>query len=803
MEKEIVDRLTLEEKASLCSGMDFWHTRAVDRLDLPSVLLTDGPHGLRKQKGQYEGFSTDSYESTCFPTASCLASSWDRELLREVGEALGEECLEQDVCVLLGPGANIKRSPLCGRNFEYFSEDPVLSGELAAALIQGIQSRGAGASLKHFAVNNQETGRMTIDAIVDERALREIYLAGFERAVKKGKPHTVMCSYNKINGTYGSQNELLLTKILREEWGFDGVVVSDWGAVSDRVAALKAGLDLEMPGPCPENEKKIVDAVKSGELDEAVLDEAAARIIKLVLRYKSNSKDNYTFDREAHHRLAVRAAAESAVLLKNEGGILPLKKGMSVALIGEFAKHPRYQGAGSSLVKPFQLDNAYDAAMRLSCRSSITYSRGYDIRSDRPDEKLIEEACSAAKSADVAVIMAGLTDDYESEGFDRTHMRMPASHNRLISEVAKANPNVVVVLCNGSPVEMPWIDDVRAVLEMYLSGEGGGTALWQLLYGEANPCGKLAETFPVKLEDCPSTPWFPMGPKAVEYRESIYVGYRYYDRAGVKPLFPFGHGLSYTKFEYSDLVVEPDRMADGGTLSVSFRIRNAGSTAGKETAQVYVRDVESTVFRPDRELKEFVKVSLEPGEEKVVRLQLDKRAFAFYDTQSKDWKVEPGEFEILVGASSRDIRLKARVYVESRDEANTVAWNKRELLPSYYSPKPGWNIPKEEFEALYGRKVVHPPVPRKGTFTADSTISEVSQVFAGRVFRRILMREIRKACRNQDEKTARMTMRSFDGMPLRQLCQNTGGKISHKAISGLVMIFNGKLIKGLSRIMSR
>lgn len=800
--KEIIDSLTLEEKASLCSGKDFWHTEAIDRVGLPSVMLTDGPHGLRKQK-QSKDFSGGSYEATCFPTASCLASSWDRELLHQVGEALGEECLEQDVGVLLGPGANIKRSPLCGRNFEYFSEDPFLAGELASALIQGVQSKGVGTSLKHFAVNNQESNRMTIDAFVDERAFREIYLAGFERAVKKAKPKTVMCAYNRINGTYASQNRLLLTQILRDEWGFGGVVVSDWGAVSDRVAALKAGLDLEMPGPCRENDQAIVNAVRAGELDESVLDEAVARLLRLIFQYQSNRVDNYRYDRDAHHELAVKAACEGAVLLKNEDGILPLRRGMRIALIGEFAKHPRYQGAGSSLVNPWRLDNAYDQGMQLSCHSAMTYSRGYDIHSDQPNQALIEEACEAARSADVAVILAGLTDDYESEGFDRTHMKMPPSHNVLIEEVAKANPNVVVVLCNGSPVEMPWIDQAKAVLELYLSGQGGGTALWRLLYGEANPCGKLAESFPEKLEDCPATAWFPMGPTGVEYRESIYVGYRFYDKAGVKPLFPFGHGLSYTSFEYSDLVLDPVTMTDKDILNISVKIKNTGGMAGKEVVQVYVRDVESTIFRPDRELKEFAKVSLEPGEEKVVRFQLDRRAFAFYDIQSKDWRVESGEFEILVGSSSRDIRLAGRVHIESRDEANLAVWDKRQLLPSYYDPKPGCPIPKDEFDALYGKPVVLPPLHRKGTFTYDSTISEIRQVLPGRIFYRSLMRSARKIYGALDEKTMRMMMRSMDEMPLRQLCQNTGGRISHKTIDGLVLLFNGKWLKGLARMLSR
>lgn len=800
--REIINRLTLQEKASLCSGEDFWHTKGIDRVGLPSVMLTDGPHGLRKQK-QSKDFSGGSYEATCFPTASCLASSWDRDLLRQVGEALGEECLQEDVGVLLGPGANIKRSPLCGRNFEYFSEDPFLSGELAGALIQGVQSKGVGTSLKHFAVNNQESNRMTIDAFVDERAMREIYLAGFERAVKKANPRTVMCAYNRVNGTYASQSHLLLTRILREEWGYDGVVVSDWGAVSDRVAALKAGLDLEMPGVFRENDQVIVDAVRSGELDESVLDEAVARLVKLILQYKANRADGYRFDREAHHQLAIKAACEGAVLLKNEDGILPLKKRARIALIGEFAKHPRYQGAGSSLVNPWRLDNAYDQAMKLPNHSDIIYARGYDILSDEPDRQLIDEACNAARTADVAVILAGLTDDYESEGFDRTHMRMPPAHNLLIEEVARANPNVVVVLCNGAPVEMPWIKSAKAVLELYLSGQGGGTALWRLLYGEANPCGKLAETFPEKLEDCPSTAWFPMGPKGVEYRESIYVGYRFFDKADVKPLFPFGHGLSYTTFEYSDLVLEPETMDENGILSIRFKIRNTGTMAGKEIVQVYVRDVESAIFRPIKELKEFAKVSLEPGEEKEVGFQLDKRAFAFYDTQLQDWRVETGEFEILVGASSRDIRLSARVWIEAGAGMNSSVWDKRNLLPSYYAPKPGCDIPKHEFDTLYGKPVVHPPLHRKGMFNHDSTISEIRQVPAGRIFYRILMRAAKKMNREMDEKTLRMMMKSIEEIPLRQLAQNTGGRIGRNMIDGLILLCNGKWLKGLAKMILR
>lgn len=800
--RRIIEGLSLEEKAALCVGRDFWHTIGIERFDIPSIMMTDGPHGLRKMKENGD-LAGRSHEATCFPTASCLAASWDRELLREVGEALGEECLQEGVGVLLGPGANIKRSPLCGRNFEYYSEDPYITGEMAASLIQGVQSKGIGTSLKHYAVNNQETLRMTIDAFVDERALREIYLAGFEKAVKQALPWTVMCSYNRVNGTYASENPVLLTDILRKEWQFQGIVVSDWGAVNERDTGLMAGLELEMPGPSLYNRDLIVEAVKSGRMDEAVLDDAVARLLELILKCKANSKPGYRFDKDAHHRLAVRAATEGAVLLKNDGPLLPLDKSKKVALIGEFAKLPRYQGAGSSLVNPLNLESAYDVAMASENHAMITYARGYDADSDEADQTLIDEACEAASSADVAIIMAGLPDAYESEGFDRDHMKMPPSHNELIMRVAKVNPNVVVVLCNGSPVEMPWVNDVKAILEAYLAGQGGGSALWKLLYGEVNPSGKLAETFPEKLEDCPATPYFPMGPTGVEYRESIYVGYRFYDKAGAKVLFPFGHGLSYTRFEYGGLRLDKERMTDSETLSVYFTVKNVGERAGSEIAQVYVRDTESSIFRPDKELKEFARISLEPGEEKEVMVTLDKRAFAYYNTALKDWQVETGAFEILVGASSRDIRLSARIEVVSSGDFDEKANDRRAELPGYYSPNPGWSIKKEEFERLYGKPVEHAPTGRRGTFTVNSTLAEVKRVLPGRIFYNIVIRITRKNVGNTGEKMLRMIMKSMDGTPLRQLVVYSGGKFSRRMVDGWILIFNGKFFKGIAKLITK
>lgn len=506
----ILKELTLEEKASFCSGVDFWYLKDLKRLSIPSIMVADGPHGLRKQENaeNHIGFN-QSIPATCFPTAVGLAATWNSSLINEVGKALGEECQMQGVSVLLGPAVNIKRSPLCGRNFEYFSEDPYLTGELASAMINGIQSVGIGTSIKHFAANNQEANRMTIDTLVDERAFREIYLSAFETSVKKAHPWTIMASYNKVNGTYACENEKLLTDILRKEWGFDGVIVSDWGAVNDRVLGLKSGLDLEMPGNGGMNNKVIVKAVRDGSISEKILDNTVKRLLTLIYKAADNKKENFIFDQMAHHALARKAAAESMVLLKNENNILPLKGEGKIALIGEFAKNPRYQGAGSSLVNPVQLENAYDCAKELF-GDRLSYAKGYNIKTDTVDLELINEAVELAKKSDIVIIMAGLTADYESEGFDRMHINMPESHNKLIDSVSKNTSNVIVVLNNGSPVEMPWIDNVSSVIEAYLPGEAGGRAIWDVLLGNVNPSGRLAESFPLKLDDYIASQYFPM-----------------------------------------------------------------------------------------------------------------------------------------------------------------------------------------------------------------------------------------------------------------------------------------------------
>ncbi|MCC8023536.1 MAG: glycoside hydrolase family 3 C-terminal domain-containing protein, partial [Clostridiales bacterium] len=604
--KDLVSRMTLEEKASLCSGKDFWHLKGVERLGLSSVMVTDGPHGLRKQAGESDHLGiNDSVKATCFPTASATACSFDPELMREIGAALGEECRQEDVAVILGPGANIKRSPLCGRNFEYISEDPYVTGEMAAALISGIQSQGIGTSMKHYAANSQETRRMSTDSVVDERALREIYLTGFETAVKKAQPWTLMCAYNKLDGTYLSNNKRLLTDILREEWGFEGLVMTDWGAMDDRVKGVEAGLDLEMPASGGFTDTQIVEAVRAGKLSEAALDRAVERITALILRCQEGRQAGYRYDRDAHHALARRAAAQSTVLLKNEGGLLPLAGNARIAVIGQFAKTPRYQGAGSSKIEPTRLDNAWDALAQTALEAE--YAPGYNLGKERQDAAALRAgACKAARDKDVVVLFAGLPDAYESEGFDRDTLEMPQEHVDLIEAVAAENPNVVVVLQCGAPVEMDWADRVKGIVLSYLGGQAGGSGCVDVLTGKVNPGGKLAETFPYHLSDTPSFRYFPGYSKSVEYRESLYVGYRYYDAADKAVRYPFGYGLSYTTFEYSNLKLgAAEYEPGGGTLAVSFTVTNTGTVPGAEVAQIYVRLEKSRIFRAKRELKGF------------------------------------------------------------------------------------------------------------------------------------------------------------------------------------------------------
>jgi len=670
--KALISQMTLEEKAGLCSGDDFWHTKAVERLGIPRTMVSDGPHGLRKQSDAADHLGiNDSIKAVCFPTACATAASFDPEMIRKMGEAIGDSCQHERLSVVLGPAVNIKRSPLCGRNFEYFSEDPYLAGAMATAIIQGIQSRNVGTSIKHFALNSQEHRRMSSSSDADERTIREIYFPAFEQAVKEAQPWTVMCSYNRINGVYASENPWLLTDVLRKEWGFEGYVMSDWGAVSDRAAGIAAGLDLEMPASGGVNDRKIAEAVRAGKLDEKLVDLACERILNIVFRTLENAKPETPWDLEAQHAQAADIAAECMVLLKNEDGILPLAKEDEIAFIGEFAEKPRIQGGGSSHINCFKTVSAVEAAKGLK----VTYARGYDVAADDAPEEMIAEAVKAAKAAKAAVIFAGLPDSYESEGYDRTHMRIPDCQVRLIEAVAEANPNTVVVLHNGAPVEMPWIGRVKGVLEAYLCGQAAGEAAVRVLFGDANPCGHLPETFPLKLEDNPSYLFYGGEGDKAEYREGVFVGYRYYDKKKMDVLFPFGFGLSYTSFEYSGLKLSADSLKDTETLTVSVTVRNTGNRAGKTVVQLYVGDVESTPIRPVRELKGFAKVLLQPGESKEVSFTLDKRSFAYWNQQIHDWHVETGVFTIEAGASSRDLPLKAEVTVESTVE-----------LPRHYTP---------------------------------------------------------------------------------------------------------------------
>ncbi|WP_375105207.1 beta-glucosidase [Paenibacillus sp. RS8] len=664
--QELISKMTLEEKAGLCSGLDFWHTKGIERLGIPSLMVTDGPHGLRKQKESADHLGLhNSVPATCFPSAAGMASSWDRDLIGRVGKALGKECQAENVAVLLGPGTNIKRSPLNGRNFEYFSEDPYLSSEMGGNHIKGVQSEGVGTSLKHFAANNQEHRRMSVDAVVDERSLREIYLASFEGAVKNSQPWSVMCSYNRVNGEYASESEFLLTKILREEWGYEGFVVSDWGAVNERVKALQAGLELEMPSTGGIGDAKIVAAVQSGELAEETLDLAVERLLAFVFKAVENRKDNASFNAEEHHQLAREVARESMVLLRNEDHILPIAKQGTIAVIGEFARNPRYQGGGSSHVNPTKLDDAFEEMKALAGSAELLYAQGYELNHDGINEALLQEARDTAAKGDIAVLFLGLPDNYESEGYDRSHLSLPESHKALIDAVAEVQTNIVVVLSNGSPIEMPWIHKTKGILEGYLGGQAFGGAVADLLFGEVSPSGKLAETFPMKLSDNPSFLNFPGEGDTVEYKEGLFVGYRYYDKKELEPLFPFGFGLSYTEFQYSNLTISKSSIKDNESVKVTATVKNTGTRAGKEIVQLYVSDVESSVIRPLKELKGFQKLALQPGEEQEVAFELDKRSFAYYNVNIGDWHVESGIFDIAIGSSSRDIRLTASIEVES------------------------------------------------------------------------------------------------------------------------------------------
>ena len=784
---DLIAQMTLEEKASMCDGLDYWHSQPVERLGIKSIALNDGPHGIRKKGNPEENKDVlKGLPAICFPTASATACSWDTDLIYKMGEALGDECRKEQVSVLLGPGTNIKRSPLCGRNFEYFSEDGLLAGEMSAAFINGVQSKGIGTSLKHYAANNQETRRMTVNAVVDERTLRETYLLPFEIAVKKSQPWTIMNSYNRLNGTYAAENKWLLTDVLRDDWGYEGVVITDWGAENERVPGLIAGQEIEMPTSSGIGTKLIVDAVNNGTLDEAILDAAVDKIIELTKKAEPVLGGSYTYDSDAHHNIAREIASQCMVLMKNDNNLLPLKKDAKIALIGEMARTPRYQGAGSSLINPIKLDCAHDTMKEMGV--NFTFAPGYKLKG-KGKEKLVYEAAEVAKNADVAVVFIGLTDEYETEGADRHHINIPPMHNLLVEEVLKANPNTIVVLSGGASVAMPWANKVPAILNMFLTGQAGGSAVCDIIFGDVNPSGKLSETYPLALEDNSSFNYFPGTTVSVEYRESVYVGYKYYDTANKEVAFPFGHGLSYTTFEYSDIKVSADNIKDTDTVTVSFKIKNTGDVDGAEVAQLYVNDVESTIYRPVKELRGFKKVFLKAGEEKEVEITLDKRAFAYYNVNISDWHVESGEFKILVGASSRDIKLEATINVESTVEAEIPDY--KAVAPCYYGADI-MNVSADEFKAVYGKELPPSERDKNAPFTVLNTIEDSQDSkWGGRIYR-LLIKLL-----GADTMAGAVATQ----LPIKNFISMSFGLFSPEMAEGLILIIHDdKLFKGLGII---
>ena len=785
--QSIISQMTLEEKCYLLSGKDFWQTRSVERLGIPNMMLSDGPHGIRKQEGAGDQLGLNgSVPATCYPTAATIANSWDPELGEEIGEHLGAEAASQGVCVLLGPGLNIKRSPFCGRNFEYFSEDPYLAGKMAAGYIRGIQKNGVSACPKHFAANSQELRRMASDSVMDERTLREIYLTGFEIAVKEGRAKSIMSSYNRVNGTYANENPHLLQEILRDEWGFDGFVVSDWGASNDHTAGVAAGSHLEMPTTGGDSDLELVEAVKSGKLSEELLDRRVDELLDVIL---STTKavaplEGKPFDVEKHHAMAAKASEQSIVLLKNENGILPLKKGTKVAVIGEFAQKARYQGAGSSVVNPTKLDNTMDVIGNFGL-DVAGFEAGYP-RSGKGTPEMQAKAVELAQKADVVLLYIGLDEISESEGLDRAHMRLPQSQVDLLEAVAAVNPNVVAVMSAGSAVEMPWLDKCKALIHGYLCGQAGASSVLKAIMGQVNPSGKLAESYPVKYEDVSSAPYFPAKERTAEYRESLFVGYRYFETAKVPVLFPFGFGLSYTTFEYSDLTVTDKEAA--------FTIKNTGKMDGAEVAQLYVSKTDGEVFRPAKELKGFQKVFLKAGESKQVTIKLDDKAFRYFNVNTNKFEVEGGEWSILIGASAADIRLSGKVTVKGTEAASPYD---KHRFAKYFSGDIK-NISDAEFEALLGR-----PIPNghwSGILDMNDAICQLYYAKSG--LARFVYRRMDGMLKKSIEKgEPDLNITFIYNMPFRGIAKMAGGICTMEMAEGILTICNGYFFKGLGAVI--
>ena len=779
--RSIIEKLTLEQKAALLQGWSTWTTLELKDKGIPPMFMSDGPVGLRKQAGAGDHLGLNaSVPATCFPTAATMANTWDISLGEELGRTLGAEAAANDVHVVLGPGLNIKRSPLCGRNFEYFSEDPYLSGKMAASYIKGIQEKGVAACPKHFAVNSQELRRMSMDSVVDERTMREIYLTGFEMAVKEGKAKAIMSSYNMVNGTYANENAHLLSDILRGEWGFDGYVVTDWGGDNNHTEGVRAGGNLVMPAPGPDCAIGLIEDVKAGKIEESVLDQRVEELLRIVFKTQEDvAKQPKSFDVEAHHAVARRCAEGSIVLLDNDG-ILPLNEGASVAVIGDFAKTPRYQGAGSSQVNATKIDNLYDS---LEKYLNITgYAQGFDRKDPNPIDKLISEAVEVAKKAETVLLCVGLDEILESEGMDRLHMELSKSQQKLINEVCAVNKNVILVLSGGAPFVMPEKSLYRAAIHGYLGGQAGAAAMADALVGKVNPSGKLNESWPHRLEDNPSYPYFPSKERTAEYREGLFVGYRYYDTAGKSVRYPFGHGISYTDFDYSDIKADKN--------SVSFTISNVGKVDGAEVAQVYISCKNGNVYRPKKELKGFAKVFLKAGESKTVTVELDDKAFRYYNAEKNCWEIEDADYEIIVSASVSDERLTETIHVSGVSAAKAD-------LPSYYAASIE-NVSDKEFETLLGRPI--PDGSWSGLLTENDAICQLYYAKSGLAR---LVYKILTNLKNKSEAKGKpdLNILFIYNMPFRAIGKMAGGMVSRKMVDDILFIVNGHFWRGLGRVI--
>lgn len=789
----IVKKLSLEEKCKFCCGVDFWHLFGIDEINIPSIMLCDGPHGLRKEDiDSFMIMSPKVIKSTCFPTATALASTFDEELINRMGKALGEECRKEDVAVLLSPGINIKRLPICGRNFEYFSEDPYLSGKMSASLIKGIQSKGVAACLKHFAGNSQEKYRMTINSIIDERALREIYLKAFEISIKEANPWSVMMAYNRLNGQYCCENKYLMQDILRNEWSYEGCIISDWGGVNDIISSINNGLNLEMPGYKDDYYKILQKGVENNKLDEKILNKSVTKVIELILKYKEGKKIPYKCNFKEHIDLAEEIAESSAVLLKNNNNILPGNNLQKIGIIGRLAKEPVYQGLGSSHVNSNAIDNAYDVFLDNNC--NINYADGYYLENDEIDEVLLKEAIEVAKNKDIVYLFVGLPKYYEAEGYDRKNLKLPKSHDNLVYEISKVNKNLVVILQGGSVVEMPWSHIPKAILLTHLSGCRGGNATVNLLLGKENPSGKLSETYANTFEDYPSVQFYPGDNNYVEYRESIFVGYRYFDSADINVKYPFGFGLSYTTFEYSNMKIKYN---NDNNMEVSITVTNIGNMEGKEVVQLYVSCLHSKLFRAKQELKGFKKINLKPKESKEVTFILDEDCFAYYNIQSNQYEVEEGEYSISIGSSCRNIKFST-VVNKRGDSVKTIDYKAKS--PSYYELyKKKLDPTESEFENIYNKEL---PIINKKIypFTTNSTINDIKSIYGGDLIISAINKKANKFV--SGDKAMEITVKeSLNDQPFRLIAMVTRGVISRKSIQGFVDVLNKHYVKGFLQIL--